>query len=192
VDRDIDAARTTYIPRAGGFYMRFVPANAALPPAPVGTFTPIDYRLRDGSAIRAYAIPANALPDWRAEDITSDLGIAFAGSRAEQPLQPGAAVTVRTLWHITNLNAERGGWLMGPFVHVFDGSGKRILIGDGAVTPGAAWRLDDWQIKTLTFTLPADAVGPFTLRFGLYDGVHNRGAVFTLPDGSQSPTIDAR
>jgi hypothetical protein len=72
---------------------------------------------------------------------------------------------------------------------VYDSSGKRIVIADGAVTPGAVWRQGDIQLKQIVINIPADATGPFTLQVGQYDGVHSRNIIFTLPDGSMGATI---
>jgi hypothetical protein len=107
----------------------------------------------------------------------------------EQPLAPGQTATLRTYWRVDALPPERGVWLFGPFAHVYDSTGKRVAIGTGAVVPGIRWRLGDVQIHRITLSIPADAVAPFTLQIGQYDGVHNANALFTLPDGTSSATI---
>lgn len=195
VDRDADVSKTVYIPAEAGFYLRFVP------PSEVGALhmrfadpAPRSIGLADGSAILRFRISQSALagePWIGGRAIQSDAGITFIGYMPAESLTPGRTSAILTAWRIDALTPERSDYLFGPFVHVFDAGGKRVAIGDGAVTPGWAWRKGDVQIKTMPVSIPADAVGPFRLIFGQYDGVHQRNAIFTLPDGSLSSTIPA-
>ncbi len=191
VDRDIDTARTLYIPEAGGLYLFFSAPKETLPTPPLDS-APTRLTLVDGSTLSLFAVNRDLRIAFKQPPVPSDMGIAFRGYQMEGALRPGATVTLRTAWSITDLKPDRAQWLLGPFVHVFDGNGNRILIGDGAVTPGANWRLGDWHLKSISMRLPSDAVGPFSLQFGLYDGVHSRGALFTMPDRSLSPTLPVK
>jgi hypothetical protein len=191
VDRDIDTAHTTYIPAAGGLYLFFAPPDApVMPPPPLGAQASGQVALADGASVTRYPVDGSLIPAWaQGETISGDAGISFLGTALEGALNPGESTALVTAWRVDALLPERGGWLFGPFAHAFDAEGNRIAIADGAVTPGAAWRQGDVHLKRITITLPAGAAGPFALRAGLYDGVHQRGVIFSLPDGSHSDSI---
>ncbi|MCC7206615.1 MAG: hypothetical protein IT323_04875 [Anaerolineae bacterium] len=191
VIRDTNTAHTTTIPASGGVYLFFA-APGAPPQPPRGPADEMRYALADGSAVIRFTVAVRAIERCTGSAptaIQSDVGIRFLGYRIEQPLVAGREAVLCTAWRVESLPPGRFEWLYAPFVHVFDASGARVAIGDGASTPGALWRQGDVQLKTIRVTLPGDAAGPFTLRFGLYDGVHGHGATFTLPDGGQSPDI---
>ncbi len=183
VDRDINASRILYAPSGGATYLRFGAGKLGAPPE-WATQQGFVY-LVDGSFVVCYRV----LPEeirlriGTTPPIRGDKGIDYLGWEAENPIQPGATATLITYWEINTLRPERGGWLFGPFVHVFDDAGKRIAIGSGAVVAGERWRQGDIHIQRITVSIPADAAGPFTFQFGQYDGVHNLNVIFSLPEG---------
>jgi hypothetical protein len=145
----------------------------------------------DGSAVVRYSVDASSAQGCIGERaaIPSDIGLSFLGYRLESRLAAGETAILCTAWRVDDLSTERFDWLYAPYVHIFDATGVRVAIGDGSSTPGAAWRRGDVQLKMISVTLPDGAEGPFTLRFGLYDGVHGRGASFSLPGGAVATDI---
>lgn len=182
VDRDVNTARTTYLPAGGGLYLLWGDAT----PAPMQARALPPFVLADDSTIRRYLTEA---PAADAVNIPGDAGIAFAGLEIETPPQAGHEAVILTRWRITELKAGRENWLFGPFVHVYDGAGQRVAIGDGSVVPGFQWRAGDVQLQRIRVQIPPDAAGPFRLMVGQYDGVHGLNVIFTLPDGTQSATL---
>jgi hypothetical protein len=193
VDRDMDVLHTTYIPTGGGTYLFFrAPGDAgnANVIAPVGASDAARYTLADDTFVQRYRVLPDSSARWMGSAaIKGDAGITYLGCEIEGQLAPGQKVTLLTAWRVDMLQPDRADWLFGPFVHVYDSSGKRVVIADGAVTPGAAWRRGDIHLKRIMINIPADATGPFTLQVGQYDGVHSRNVIFTLPDGSMGATI---
>jgi hypothetical protein len=185
VDRDLNTAQITYVPAGGATYLFFV-QDRQDPVVPVGADPGVTFSLGDGTAIRKYRVEAE-LP---AGPITpGDKGITYLGMKLDQALQPGTTSTLLTYWRIDTLQPDRDHWLFGPFVHVYDSTGRRITIASGAVVPGSRWQSGDVHIQRLTLAIAADASGPFTLQIGQYDGVHNANVLFALLDGTQSATI---
>jgi 4-amino-4-deoxy-L-arabinose transferase-like glycosyltransferase len=188
VDRDLNTAQITYSPIGGATYLFLVEAGQS-PLPPVGASNVATVSLNDGTVVRKYTVKAEIAADLGGPVISGDKGIAYLGMTLEQPLQAGATSALLTFWRVNDLSQGREQWLFGPFVHVYDSTGKRIVIASGAVVPGSRWRLGDVHIQRITLAIPADARGPFTLQIGQYDGVHNANVQFTLADGTQSATI---
>lgn len=186
VDRDINAAQTTYIAPGSAVYLLFGDDQHPIT-RPIGATDVATFDLKDGSFIERDRVLSSAVGTQQA--ISSDRGISYLGWTLETPLMAGKSATLLTYWRINSLLAERSGWLFGPFVHVYDAAGQRIAIGSGAVVPGVAWRLHDIHIQRITVALPDNAVGPFTLQIGQYDGVHNLNTIFSLPNGTAAATV---
>jgi 4-amino-4-deoxy-L-arabinose transferase-like glycosyltransferase len=186
VDRDLNVNQTTYLPAGGATYLMFSKSGSAPLSEPTGASDAATFPLSDGGLFRRYRVNLT-IPGEQA--IRSDRGITYLGMSLEQPLAPGQTTTLRTYWRVDELLPERGVWLFGPFVHVFEAAGKRVAIGTGAVVPGIRWRMGDVHVQRIAVSIPAASAGPFTLQIGQYDGVHNANAIFTLPDGTSSATI---
>lgn len=186
VDRDLNVNQTTYLPVGGATYLMFTKNSSVPAPEPMGALNAATFALSDGALFRRYRVNLTVPGD---QAIRSDKGITYLGMSLEQALAPGQTATLRTYWRVDGLLPERGVWLFGPFVHVYDAAGKRVAIGTGAVVPGVRWRMGDIHVQRIALSVPADAAGPFTLQIGQYDGVHNANAIFTLPDGTSSATI---
>jgi hypothetical protein len=194
VDRQVARDQITFAPVGGGVYLEVVEVVAVAADEMRGTTDAADVAetvvwLADGTGICGSPAPrAEVYAQGRAE-IPSDLGISYLGAEVITPPVPGGAVRLITRWRIAELHPERGGWLLGAFVHVRTATGERVAIGSGAVVPGGGWRVGDVHLVRLDVDIPAEALGPFTLHVGQYDGVHGLNAIFTLADGSHSPLI---
>ncbi|MBX3063836.1 MAG: hypothetical protein KF726_12720 [Anaerolineae bacterium] len=166
----------TIIPKNGGKTISFVAENGS-------------YQFADGTGLNYSVIhpPTTAPP---LANIQSDKGITFLGAVVAPNLQAGDETQVLTSWRIDALPPERDQWLLGAFVHVYDATGTRVVIADGSVIAGSTWRLGDLQLVQIKVKIPVDAVAPFRFEIGQYDGVHNLNAIFQLPDGTFSPTIN--
>lgn len=189
VDRDVNIALTQHYPAQGGKYLFFHPAQTPLPLDYPDDLLSI-FSLPDGTWIESYPIDTGVPDHLRMRlNLPSDRGVTLWAAQFDEELLPGTAVNLRLALKITDLPSERVQWLFGPFAHLYDATGQRILIADGAVLPGWGWRQDEVQIKRLTLNIPAGAQPPFQVRVGLYDGVHGLSALFTLPDGTQEAAV---
>lgn len=184
VDRDIRVEQITYVPHGGATYLLFgVPDKQA--PTPLNAADSARVTLDDGTYIQRYRI--SAYPT-KGEVVKSEQGISFLGWQLDTPLKAGTTANLVTYWRIDELKLERSEWLLGPFAHVYDASGSRVVVASGAVVPGAAWRLNDVHIQRIPITIPDNSTAPFKLVIGQYDGVHNLNAIF-LPDYSATITL---
>ncbi len=191
VDRDLNTGQITYVPTGGATYLFFMEAGTK-PLPPVGASDSAEFRFADGTAVRRYRVRPDTVAGLPGPAIQSDRGITYLGMKLESPLQAGATSTLLTYWRVDDLQVERGQWLFGPFVHVYDAAEQRITIANGAVVPGSRWRLGDIHIQRIVLNIPGSVRGPFTLQIGQYDGVHNANALFALPDGRQAAVIVVR
>lgn len=130
--------------------------------------------LADGTAIRLWAVAPDRLPIAHPADIPSDIGVRFAGWTLSSALLPGQTATLDLFWRVETLHADRGIWIFTPFAHLYDGSGTRLMVVDGALIPALTWSAGDLLVYRLTVSVPQDAAGPFALRAGLFDGVRAR------------------
>jgi len=172
--------------------------RAGEPPAPPPLYAePVEppLLLDDGATIRLWAVAPDRLPIAHPADIQSDIGVRFAGWTLSGELSPGATATLDLFWRVESLHPERGIWTFAPFAHLYDGSGARLAVVDGALVPALAWSVGDLLTYRLTVSVLPDAAGPFALRAGLFDGVRARedgtpgvNALFRLDaeDGSQA------
>jgi 4-amino-4-deoxy-L-arabinose transferase-like glycosyltransferase len=175
VDRDAEAARTLYLPERGAVYLWFSAAESAQPfPLPLEPFG--RHTFADGGKVEAWRIPRQIVAETR--NVPSDKGITLIDAHFDGALRPGETAYLFLSFRVDALLPERVNWLLAPFAHVYDAEGRRILIADGAVTPGWAWRLGDLQRKRLALSLPDSAQPPFRVEIGLYDGVHQLSAHF--------------
>jgi 4-amino-4-deoxy-L-arabinose transferase-like glycosyltransferase len=177
VDRDADATQTLYLPERGGVYLQFRAAGQAqtfpLPRAPFARYT-----FADGGTVAAWHVSQEMVVPTR--NVPSDKGLTLIDVQLDGALRAGQTARLLINLRVDALPEARVHWLFAPFAHVYDASGARVLIADGAVTPGWAWRLGDVQRKTLKLSLPASAQAPFRVEIGLYDGVHGEAARFRV------------
>ncbi len=186
-DKDTNSGLITFLPQGGSIYLLFGSPTQALPPAPIHAENAARFYFADETFVQRYEVSVGA-PDTPIP-IKSNLGISYLATEIQQPLQADHISTILTYWRIDALESGRDAWLLGPFVHVYDATGKRVLITSGTVIPGAQWRLGDVHIQRIDLPIPADAAAPFTLQIGQYDGVHNLNAIFVLPDGTSNAAI---
>lgn len=177
VDRDADAAQTLYVAERGSVYLQFhATGQTQAFPLPVAPFA--SYTFADGGMVSAWRVPRELVRQTR--NVPSDKGLTLIDVQLDGALRAGQTVRLLVSFRVDALPEARVHWLFAPFAHVYDASGARILIADGAVMPGWAWRLGDVQRKTLHLHLPASGQAPFRLEIGLYDGVHGESANFQV------------
>ncbi|MEW6579863.1 MAG: hypothetical protein AB1435_11790 [Chloroflexota bacterium] len=187
--------RALIVPQGGALIVTFQRAGEASTPPPLYA-EPVEppLILDDGAIIRLWAVAPDRLPIARPANIPSDIGVHFAGWTLSGDLLPGATATLDLFWRVEALHPDRGIWTFAPFAHLYDGSGARLAVVDGALIPVLAWSPGDLLAYRLAVSVPQDAAGPFTLRAGLFDGVRARedgtpgiNAIFRLGagDGAQ-------
>ncbi len=187
VDRDVNISETLYYTQNGGVYLLFGGADQTQP-VPSASRISETYTFADGGMVVASFMP-NAAFIAPTAMLTSDKGITLISAEIIGALSAGQRATVQLAFRVDELLPERANWLFTPFVHVYNGDGRRILIADGAVTPGWAWRLGDVQQKRVQLLVPEDASGALRVEVGLYDGVRGEAALFELPDGRQVSSV---
>ncbi|MFQ3535369.1 MAG: hypothetical protein SNJ58_05790 [Aggregatilineales bacterium] len=179
VDRDADPTKTLYLPERGGLYLIFSatgqPSAFPLALEPSGR-----YVFADGGSVEAFRVQQDLVPQTL--NLPSDKGLTLIDARLESSLRSGQTARLSMSFRVDALPADRASWLFAPFAHVYDAGGARILIADGAATPGWAWRLGDIQRKTLYLALPQGAQPPFRVEIGLYDGLRGEAAGFQRGD----------
>ncbi|MDL1924605.1 glycosyltransferase family 39 protein [Chloroflexi bacterium CFX3] len=187
VDRDVNISETRYHPQGGGVYLLFGAADRTQP-VPSVSDERERYTFADGGIVEAFFVQSAAsIP--RTMLLSSDKGITLIGAEIRGALRAGQIATLQLTFRVDALLPDRADWLFTPFAHVYDADNRRILIADGAVTPGWAWRLGDVQQKWVRLRLPAAAKGTLRVEIGLYDGVRGESALFELPDGRQVPSV---
>ncbi|MDW8299813.1 MAG: hypothetical protein RML95_10805 [Anaerolineae bacterium] len=175
VDRDADAAKTLYLPERGGVYLLFSAAGAPQTfPVAIEPFG--RYVFADGGAVETFHVTQKLAQQTL--NVPSDKGLTLIDARIEGDLRVGQTVTLRMTLRVDSLPPERANWLFTPFAHIYDSSGARLLIANGATTPSWAWRVGDIQQKTIRLTLPESAQPPFRIEIGLHDGVRGETALF--------------
>lgn len=187
VDRDVNVSETRYYPQKGGVYLFFGAADRA-EPVPSISGERERYTFADGGIVEAFFVQsaASVQPTMT---LRSDKGITLIGAEISGALSAGQTAKLQLTFRIDELLMERADWLFTPFAHVYDADNRRVLIADGAVTPGWAWRLGDVQQKWVRLPLPEDAVGALRVEVGLYDGVRGESVLFELPDGRRLPSV---
>lgn len=185
VIRDTRAPDLTLIPANDTLYITFG-ADAATPIS--GTLAErID--LPDETAMTVYTISsvhAAAIPGTPL-NIPTQQGITLV---SYDLTRTGDDWTLQTVWQVESVAPEVPGHIYAPFIHLFDAEGRRVGIIDGAGLRGDLWR-PGWQhIYRMTFMLPDDAPGPFTLQIGQFDGLQGDNVIFLLEDGEPSVTVD--
>lgn len=187
VDRDVNVSETLYYTHNGGVYLLFGAADRTQPVPSVSDMSE-NYTFADGGVVVASFMPTAAFIAPTTV-LTSDKGITLIDAEIIGTLRAGQTATVQLTFRIDALLPERADWLFTPFVHVYDSADKRVLIADGAVTPGWAWRLGDVQRKWVRLLVPKDASGELRVEVGLYDGVRGEAARFELLDGRQVSSV---
>lgn len=187
VVRAVDMRETVIIPQSGGLVIRALSDEIA---PPLGAQRVETLQLPDSVTITLDRYPPNPTPEL---DITpypaqAERWLSFVGYALSQQ---DDAVSLSLWWRVEGFERIEGaaGTLYAPFVHLLDADGERRRIIDGTVIPGYLWRVGDWHGHRLRFTLP-EAGGPFSLRVGQYDGVHQQGMTVILPDGTYTQSIE--
>ncbi len=176
---DTRAPNFHYLPAEGGLYIQISTQDA---PQPLGSVRVEQIPLPDGTVIVIDQLPP-------AGEAT------LPGTVIDTPTQEGLTLhrydlqrddltwTLTTIWRVDAPPDAVDTLILGPFAHIHDAEGERIINAGGEGLPGYEWRVGDLHVHRMTFTLPPDAQGPFTLRVGQYDGLNNIGLTFT-PTGS--------
>jgi hypothetical protein len=133
-------------------------------------------RERDGWLIAGatfYRPDPVATPGPAARTVDAALGGLVRLTHAEQSpaladLQPGEALTVRLFWEtLVPPNEDYS-----LFLHLYDGTGERVAQRDTALHetgfPTSTWYAGARVVTTHRLDVPPDAVGPFSLRLGMY------------------------
>lgn len=173
------------IPPDGGLYMTFHAPDESLDPPIHGRPVDIPLRFEDGTR----AVIWRAAQDFSPRnvfDYGSDIGLRFYGWHLLDALDAGEGAALRTYWRVDGLAPERFSWAFAPFVHVYDGTGKRIAIIDGQVAPMGTWQIGDWMVQEMVIVLPVDATPPYRLDVGFFDSVRMVNAIFTYPQDGET------
>lgn len=198
VIRDTRAPAFTIAPRDGGAYVAAYPPNTEVMPVPAGAARADVIALPDGLTLTVDAFPPETgritctlPPDADSPlamqvDVPTGQGLSLRYYDLHAGGDPGTW-TLTTAWQVEARTPTTDQRLYAPFAHVFDADGARVLIVDGEAVPGYEWREGDCHVHRMTFTLPPDAPGPFTVAVGQYDAIHQENVIFTLPDGEYSP-----
>ena len=174
--RDARAPDLTIIPAQGGAYVRL-----GEDAAPYGSVPAATIHLADGTDIHVDRFAPAAeidLPDNRL-DIPTEQAITLLAYDLQQE---SGSYQLTLAWRVEAYNMEVLNRIYGPAVHVFDADGEQVLNLGGAGLQGHNWHPGDVHIHQIAFAFPPDAAGPFTLKVGQYDGVHQASLVFLLPE----------
>lgn len=174
---ELDPARLAILPAAGGVYVHMDDQ-----PSPfVGTQTAAQIDLADGTAIIVEtAAPDTPLP----QDLTPINAVGTLEDRPAAALigysvsETDDQVVLLLAWEVLETGGHTAARLFSPFAHVFNESGERVAIADGAAVPGYLWRSGDRHLHRLSFPRPT---GSYTISVGQYDA---GAAINLLFDGS--------
>jgi len=184
VIRDARAPIFNIIPREGGLYIAPHAPGSNFSISPTAATRAESLTLPDGWTITIDVYAPNAADSLEISnrlDRSSEQGITLMGYDLEKSR---TNYTLTTYWRVESVSAETPNWLFAPFAHIFDGSGERILIVDGAPVPGSEWRVGDIHVHRMTINLPESGI--FSASIGQYDSVSGRNIIF-LPD--YEPTV---
>jgi hypothetical protein len=206
VMNEAHAPRFTLVPAEGGVYvMAYPPGEDPARPAASQPAARLD--LPDGWTLAVDAFPVDAarvcqtgvddafMPVPVAIGVPSEQGISLTFAALDHQ---GETWTLVTAWEVTEaavVDRAQGidRHLYSPFAHVFDAGQEghpRVLVVDGEAVPGYEWRAGDCHVHRMTFSLPEDGVGPFTLQAGQYDAIAGENVIFTEPGtGISSPLV---
>jgi 4-amino-4-deoxy-L-arabinose transferase-like glycosyltransferase len=179
VIRDARAPIFSIVPREGGLYIApHTPGSDAMNP-PTSATRAETLTLPDGWTITIDEYMPNAADLLEISHLLerwSEQGITLIGYDLEKM---ETTYTLTSYWRIESVSAETPNWLFAPFAHIFDESGARVLIVDGALVPGSEWHTGDIHVHRITIDLPTS--GAFSASIGQYDSVSGRNVIF-LPD----------
>lgn len=182
VINDTRAPAFNTVPAQGGLYLTIAEDP---PPPPFGATRVESLLLTDGKTITVDRfLPADevTLPENRL-DIASHQGLTLVAYELDQRAHLWNLITV---WQVDFVTDEVYQRIYSPFLHVIDSEGNRVLNLGGEGLAGTRWQSGDLHVHQMSFVLPDDAPGPFTLRTGQYDGLHNANVTFLLPDGDNA------
>jgi 4-amino-4-deoxy-L-arabinose transferase-like glycosyltransferase len=182
VSRDMRIPRLTYLPGGGGMYINIGMEETL---SPFGSTHVRTINLPDGNVITFDLLPPAAQTTLPTNilNIPSHQGIVL---HSYDLSLDGDIWTLTTAWRVDFVAEEVYERIFGTFIHVFDVDGNNILIVDGEGMDGWRWNPGDVHVHQLSFLLPDEAKGPFTLNVGQYDGIHNANIIFVLPEGDNS------
>jgi 4-amino-4-deoxy-L-arabinose transferase-like glycosyltransferase len=184
--QDVRAPRLVQVPPAGGVVIQFQQAGEVLPPHPFSRARTVN-TLADGTAIVINTLPPAAeLQPTTILNLASEQGLTLWGYDV---WRAGDALTVRSYWRVDGIGADVPQRVFVPFVHVVAADGARAQIVDGEGVAGAAWRVGDVYIHTMTFAPPTDAPRPLRLLLGQYDGLNNANLRFLHADAAADPNV---
>ncbi len=172
---------TRVFPWPGGVTAIFS-AGGQPPMGPVGAdrLDAATLQLADGTVIWFYRHErAGRDPAWFPD----------GGQRVEWPTDRGLTLawwvwereTLVTGWRVDALPRDYAEWLLGPFVHVFDESGRRLGVYSGEATPGYDWIVGQLYMQRIAMPGGPDAGAYFEA--GLYDAIRQQNAIFSPPEG---------
>jgi 4-amino-4-deoxy-L-arabinose transferase-like glycosyltransferase len=210
--RDTRAPQFSIIPRGGGVYVFPFASLPTEWQGPAYTTMHKQIQLPDGVVLTVDAYPADAaqqVTPHKVLNIASEEGLKLIGydlsenpaQRAaplqgegekdgtsvpsETPLPQGEGLGVRatalsTYWRVES--PAPADWRFTPFAQVYDSSGQRIAVVEGAMVTGDEWRVGDVHVHRMT--LPP---GTASIKLGQFDGPRQRNIIF-LPEFT--PLID--
>ncbi len=112
---------------------------------------------------------AAALPKTQL-NLTSQAGLTLLGYTHELS---GNLLNITTWWRADSVTDERANWFMTVFYQLVNGDGQMLVNQSPHGIWGYRWQQDDLLIERTQIAIPTDAVGELSLRFGLYDPIHN-------------------
>lgn len=172
------------IPARGGLY---ITVNGADEPQAEVARRVEERRLADGTRISIDALPPAAEADLPGLvlDVPSQQGLRLL---RYDLVGAGTDWALTTVWRVDGIADEVWQRIYTPFIHVHDASGERVRIVHGEGLPGYFWGVGDIHVFRMAFDVPADG-GPFELRLGQYDGLHNANLIFTPPDAPPDAVV---
>jgi 4-amino-4-deoxy-L-arabinose transferase-like glycosyltransferase len=177
VIRDARAPIFIIIPHGGGLYIAPHTPGSDLSIIPILATRAETLTLPDGVTITIDVYPPNAADSLEIShplEHPSEQGITLLGYDLEKR---ETVYIVTTYWRVDAVSGETAGWLFAPFAHIFDESGTRVQIIDGALVPGSEWRIGDIHVHRMIIDLPS--TGTFSASIGQYDSVVGRNVIFS-------------
>lgn len=178
--RETRAPLLVILPASGGLYVSMdqVP--------PTGAETAVDMPLVDGTRLRVDRfLPGAPLPDsFTSADIPGDYGLTFAGYSLTR--QDGR-IRVQTAWRVVDRDLRNLNLAFEHRMMMADSESNAVIsFIDWAVVPGYLWAAGDLHIHEQTVDDPGEA---YSVSVGQADVGAQLTMIFTLPDGTSSPTI---
>lgn len=176
------------IPPQGGLYMTFHRRDEGLNSPMHSRIVDLPVRFDDGARMVVWEARQDFKPYYQA-DIPSDSGVRFIGWWLLDPLQAGKTVELRTYWQVDEVHNPDEVFV--AYAEVFDGDGNQLIRTDGAEFPSDTWRVGNWVVQRLSFSIPLDSIGPFGVTVRLFDTNRMTDSIFNYTeDGEEFSTPD--